>query len=141
MTLSERVSYLKGLAEGLAIDESKPEAKLINCMIDILDDIALTVMDLEDEVTLMGEQLDEVDEDLADVEEIIYDEDDDDCDCDCDCDCCEDDTFEVVCPACGEAIYIDEEILEDGGIECPNCGENLEFDFDCDCDCDCDCED
>ena len=141
MTLSERVSYLKGLAEGLAMDESKPEAKLINCMIDILDDIALSVMDLEDEVTLMGEQLDEVDEDLADVEEIIYDEDDDDCDCDCDCDCCEDETFEVVCPACGETIYIDEEILEDGGIECPNCGENLEFDFDCDCDCDCDCED
>ena len=139
MTLSERVAYLKGLAEGLAIDESKPEAKIINCMIDILDDMALSIMDLEDEVAIMGEQLDEVDQDLADVEEIIYDEDDD---CDCDCDCCEDETFEVECPACGEVIYIDEEILEDGSIECPNCGENLEFDldFDCDCDCDCDCE-
>ena len=138
MTLSERVAYLKGLAEGLAIDESKPEGKIINCMIDILDDMALSIMDLEDEVTLMGEQLDEVDEDLADVEEIIYDEDDD---CDCDCDCCEEDAFEVVCPACDEVIYIDEDILEDGSIECPNCGEKLEFDFDCDCDCDCGCED
>ena len=140
MTLSERVAYLKGLAEGLAIDESKPEGKIISCMIEILDDMALSVMDIEDEVALMGEQLDEVDQDLADVEEYLYDE-DDDCDCDCDCDCCEGDAFEVICPACGEEIYIDEEILEDGSIECPNCGENLEFDFDCDCDCDCDCED
>ncbi|MBR5272723.1 MAG: hypothetical protein IKU25_04935 [Clostridia bacterium] len=137
MTLSERVAYLKGLAEGLAIDENKPEAKIINCMIDILDDIALSVMDLEDKVAVIGEQLDEVDQDLADVEDIIYDDEDDDCDCDCDCDCCEDETFEIVCPNCGEEIYVDEEILEDGSIECPNCGEKLEFEFDIDCDCDC----
>ena len=85
---------------------------------------------LEDEVAELGEQIDAVDEDLADVEEIVFDDYDDECDC-----CGDDDEmYEVECPACHETIYLDESILEDGAIECPNCGTELEFDFDCDCD-------
>ena len=42
--------------------------------------------------------------------------------------------------SCNDIIYLDEEMLEDEGIDCPNCGTHLEFDFDCDCDCD-DCDD
>ena len=34
----------------------------------------------------------------------------------------------------------DEDMLEDGGVKCPNCGTSLDFDFDGDCDCD-DCDD
>ena len=26
----------------------------------------------------------------------------------------------------------DDEMIDEGGIKCPNCGENLEFDFSCD---------
>ncbi len=47
MTITEKVAYLKGLAEGLALDpESSKEAKLIASMIDILEDIVLSVSDL-----------------------------------------------------------------------------------------------
>ena len=60
MTLTEKVAYLKGLAEGLALDESKPEIKVIKAMMDILDDLALTVSDLEDGMDLISEQLDAV---------------------------------------------------------------------------------
>ncbi len=134
MSLTERAAYLKGLAEGLSLDESKPETKLILEMIKLLDDISVSVVDLDDEVGTVVEQLDAVDEDLADLEEFIYDDlEDEDFDD-------EEDFFEVECPACHEVFEVDEEILEDGAIECPNCGENLEFDFDCDCDCDC-CDD
>ena len=49
----------------------------------------------------------------------------------------DDDTYyEVTCPSCNETICLDEETLLDGGIACPNCGEELEFDFDCDGECD-----
>ncbi len=141
MTVTEKVAYLKGLAEGLAIDESKPESKLINAMIDILDDIALSVSDLEDGLDLVSEQLDAVDEDLDELEGFVYDEDyDDDCCCD-DC-CCDDDDdeyYDVECPSCGEIITVDSDILEEGSINCPNCNELLEFECECDCD-DC-CED
>lgn len=131
MTLTEKAAYIKGLAEGLGLDESKPETKIINALIDVIDDLSLAVSDLEDELVLVGEQVDAVDEDLDALESYVYD--DDDCDCDCDCDCCCDDDeeefFEVECPACGEVINVDEGILECGSIECPNCGENLEFDI------------
>ncbi|MBR2868857.1 MAG: hypothetical protein IKB88_07345 [Clostridia bacterium] len=137
MTLTEKVAYLKGLAEGLALDESKPEIKVIKAMMDILDDLALTVADLEDGMDLISEQLDAVDEDLDELEGFVYEEFDDDDDCCCD-DCCDEDEefYDVECPACHEVIGIDIDTLEEGSIECPNCGELLEFECDCDCDCD-----
>ncbi len=139
MTVTEKVAYLKGLVDGLDFDKDDKETKVINAVLDVLEDLALTVSDLDDEMELVTEQLDAVDEDLADLEEIFYDE-CDDCDCDddcdcCDCDCdCDEDMYEVECPACGEVIYFDEEIILDGEAKCPACGEVLEFDVDCDCD-------
>lgn len=131
MTLTEKAAYLKGLAEGLKLDEDKPETKLMKAIIDVIDDLALTTSDLEDSIALINEQVDAIDEDLDELEGYVYD--DDDCDC-----CCDDeDYYEVECPACGEVICIDEDILDDGSIDCPACGETLEFDFD-DC---CGCED
>ena len=96
MTVTEKVAYLKGLVEGLELDESKSETQVIKAMMDVLDDLALTVTDLSDDVDIMAEQLDAVDEDLGDLEEYVYD-DEDECDC-CDyddCDCCDDDLNEV----------------------------------------------
>jgi predicted RNA-binding Zn-ribbon protein involved in translation (DUF1610 family) len=37
--------------------------------------------------------------------------------------------FQVICPNCGEEIFIDESTLEIGNISCPACGEELEFDL------------
>ena len=138
MTVTEKVAYLKGLVEGLDFDADKKETKVINAVLDVLEDLALAVSDLDDEMAIVTEQLDAVDEDLADLEEIFYDE-CDDCDCDCDDDCCcdcDDEMYEVECPNCGEMIYFDEEIILDGEAECPACGEVLEFETD-DCDCGC----
>lgn len=135
MTVTEKVAYLKGLAKGLDLAQDKAETKMFEAIMEVLEDMALTVSDLEDEVSELGEQIDAVDEDLADVEAFVFDEDDDECGC-----CGEDgDMYEVECPACHETIYLDESILDDGEIECPNCGTDLEFDFECDCE-DC-CED
>ena len=130
MTLTEKAAYLKGLASGLALDENKPETKLINAMIDLIDDIALTVADLDDELAVVAEQVDLIDEDLESLEEDFYEDEDDE----------EDDLIKITCPNCGDEIYIDDAILNDGELQCPNCGETLEFDIECDCDCeDCDC--
>lgn len=136
MTITEKVAHLKGLVEGMDFDGDKKETKVLNEILDVLEDLALTVSDLDDEMGLVTEQLDAVDEDLADLEEVFYDECDDCCDCGCD----DDDMYEVQCPNCGETVYFDEDIIMEGAAECPNCGTELEFDCDCDCeDCD-DCE-
>ena len=48
MTISEKVAYLKGLAEGLDLDTQKSkEGKLISVMIGILEEIGMSIEDLE----------------------------------------------------------------------------------------------
>ncbi len=159
MTLTEKIAYIRGLADGLKLDENKDEVKVIKAMLELLEDMAVSVADLEDLYDEMSEQVDEIDEDLATIEDEFYDDCDCDCDCDdcCDCDeCCDCDDFcdcdevyyEVTCGKCGNTICVDEDLLLEGEIECPECGELLEFDFSdleidddcCCCDCDCDCE-
>lgn len=130
MTITERAAYIKGLAEGLGIDESTKEGKVIKALIDAFDDMALTVSDLEAELDELTEQVETIDEDLGSLEEDYYDL-DDECDCDeCGAEDFEDGgIYEVCCPTCGDIVCIDSDMLEEGQTTCPNCGELLEFDL------------
>jgi hypothetical protein len=148
MDICEKIAYIKGLAEGLGIDEATKEGKVLTAIIDLLGDITDEICEIEDGCDELMEQIDAVDEDLASLEDIIYEDDDDCdcCDCDCDCDCdddccdCDDEVYEIECPVCNDIIYLDGEMLEQEGMVCPNCGTELEFDFDgCDY-CECECE-
>ncbi|HOQ38554.1 MAG TPA: hypothetical protein PLR73_12790 [Acetivibrio sp.] len=73
--IRERVAYLKGLAEGMQINDSTNEGKIIKAMIEVLDDIALSVDDLTEVQQQLEEHVDDIDEDLAELERLIYDED------------------------------------------------------------------
>jgi len=131
MEILEKVAYMKGLAEGLSLDTKTKEGKLLTVMIDLLDDIALELEDLNDAQMELEEGLDAVSDDLNDVETYIYemdgefDEDEDD-DEDFDDD---NEVYETTCPNCEEEIFFDETILADGEVACPNCGEKLQFDL------------
>ena len=95
MTISEKVAYLKGLAEGLNLDtEKSKEGKLISVMIGILEEVGLSIEDLEENALALGEEIDVLSDDLADVESVVFDEDENDEE---DYD---DDWFEVECPTC-----------------------------------------
>ena len=50
MELSKKVAYLKGLMEGLKIDDSTNEGKILTIMADILDEMSATVEDIAEEV-------------------------------------------------------------------------------------------
>ena len=118
MTISEKVAYLKGLAEGLDLDTTKSkEGKLISVMIGILEELAMSVEDLEENALNLGEEIDVLSDDLADVEAEVFDDEDSDSGEDYD-----DDWFEVECPNCGADIVVDDEALADGEVECPGCG-------------------
>ena len=130
MTVSEKVAYLKGLAEGLGIGGDSKEDKLIGAIIETLDLMAGEIDSLNENQLDIGEELDVLSDDLAEVESIVYDDDWDEDEDDGCCCCDEDDMFSVVCPACNEEITLDESVLDLGEIECPNCGETLEFEFD-----------
>src|SRR5699024_8570163 len=101
---SEKVAYLKGMAEGLDIDtESSKEGKLISMMMDILQDVALELEDLQTEQNELGEEIDVISDDLNDVEELIYGDDEDD-EVYEDDDDEEEDCYAAVCPNCGDEI-------------------------------------
>ena len=131
MTNSERAAYIRGLMEGLDLDPNAKETKLFNAVVDLLDDLCLSVEEMEDAYDELSGQVDEIDEDLGELEEAYYELDDEDFE-DEDWDDEDDDEcyFEVTCPSCGDTIQLNGEMLEEGSMECPNCGENLEFDFD-----------
>jgi len=129
MSMSERAAYLKGLADGIKLDESKDIEKLLKATIDTINELAMTIDEIDDDLTDVCDQVDAVDEDLADLEDYVYEDLNSD-----DFKTCEDEEmfYEVECPNCGEVITIDEDILDEGSIECPNCGEELEFEDDFD---------
>ena len=135
MSMTEKVAYLKGLADGMELGNSKDD-KLLKAIIDTLEEMADTVDAIDEDLDVFSEQLDAVDEDLGELENFVYDDDcccDDYDDCDDDCCCCgcddDDELYDVQCPSCGEIITVDGDIIDEGSVDCPNCGEKLEFDI------------
>lgn len=127
--INERVAFIKGLAEGMKIDDSTNEGKLLNAIIDVLDDIALAIEDHEEIQDELGEQVDEIDADLSELEKHVYQEDD------------EIEFEEIECPYCGEKIDVDIDMLDEDAeyMECPHCHEKIELEWDCDCEGGCGC--
>ncbi|AFS78381.1 hypothetical protein Curi_c13710 [Gottschalkia acidurici 9a] len=77
--LYEKVSYLRGLAEGLDIEEDSNEGKLLLHIIDTLEDFADAIVDLGVAQEEISEYVEAIDEDLSDVEDEIYFDYDDEC--------------------------------------------------------------
>ena len=124
MDINEKAAYLKGLYEGFGMDSSKPEGKLISELIALVGEMAEKINNLEVEAQELRDYCEELDEDLGDVESLLYSDDEEEDDD-------EDDAefYEVTCPACGETVYFDED-CDPADLACPACGEQ----FDCSCD-------
>lgn len=144
MTNSERAAYIRGLMEGLELDQNSKEVKVLNALVELADDLCLSIEEMEDAFDDLSGQVDQIDEDLGSLEEEYYDLEDADEGCGCGCghhhDDEEDDdydefgeedcSFEVTCPVCEDTIELNGIMIDEGFIECPNCGEHLEFDLD-----------
>ena len=132
MTTTEKVAYLKGLMEGMKLDTETNEGKLLSVIADILGDMAEDMEDMASDLFDLGEDVDAISDDLSDVEDYLCDDDWDDEEEDWEDDEDEEEPlfFEVTCPACEKTITVDEDVLNLGSIQCPNCGEMMEFEFD-----------
>ncbi|MEE1003442.1 MAG: hypothetical protein U0L17_06855 [Acutalibacteraceae bacterium] len=119
MTVTEKVAYLKGLASGLSLDANDNQVKLINAIIDTLDEMAEAMSELELDVTDISDQVDAVDEDLAEVEDYLFEPDEDE----------DEDLYEIKCPECGEEMVVSLDML-DNSVECTNCGATLQLSID-----------
>lgn len=181
MKLSEKASYLQGLMDGLDIDNTTKEGKVLKQMADIMRELILSMEEIRDEVEELNELCDCLDHDLGELEGDYYECEEDEFDIEIadseieeeialetaddveeinfadfeevaddidevsevddivieepveeeysEDELEDDELYEVICPTCNDTICITESILLDGSMECPNCGEFLEFDL------------
>ena len=137
--MKEKAAYLRGLIEGLGIDETTKEGKVIKAMSELLGELAEAVDGIDEDVTRAYDQINDLSEELEDLEADLYEDDEDDAyySCDDDDDFDDDDfdddddetLYETVCPSCNNVIALSESVLEEGEMPCPCCGEMLEFDY------------
>ena len=140
MKLTENIAYIRGLMEGLNINESTNEGKVLLAMRDLLQDLCDAVSDLDDDMDQVYDELDAMDEDMDELEEIVYGDFDDEDEDDEDDEYEDDETrYELTCPNCGTVSMVDEETLLTEEICCPNCGAAFDIEF-APCDCE-ECED
>ncbi len=118
--LLEKVSYLQGMADGMDIDTSTKEGKLLTMVIDLLGDFAEAYDELDTDLESLEEYVEDVDGDLAELENYIEELGDDLYN---DLDDCFDN--EYICGTCEDTYDLSEAVVEADELRCPVCGDKL----------------
>ena len=123
--LTDRISYLQGLAEGMKLNPEKDSHKLILGILDVLGEVGASFEALAESHGELSEYVEAIDEDLADLEANLYDDENEDL-----AKKEPDDDFEGMieyeCPHCGAKVEIDpDEVDFDEDSLCPGCGKEL----------------
>ena len=145
MELSKKAAYLQGLVDGLGVDESTKEGKIIKAMSALLAEMAEALEGMDEDLSRAYDQINDLSDELEDLEADLYEDEDDDedeGDEDEDEDDDEDDEedaddandddiasepfYEVACPNCGETVYVSEDDLDAGEANCAHCGVTFE---------------
>ena len=129
--LTDKISYLQGMAEGMKLNPDEGANRLIQGILDVLGEIGTSFDALAEAHGELSEYVDSIDEDLADLEADLYDEEDADDAYEGD----EDDDEEDIdlngallyeCPHCHETVEPDPEELDlEEEHPCPVCGQEL----------------
>ena len=138
MELNKKAAYLQGLVDGLGIDDTTKEGKIIKAMSALLGEMAETIESVDEDLSRAYDQINDLNDELEDLEADLYEEDEDgesedaeDEDSDGDDDAKDDDIasepfYEVACPNCGETVYVSEDDLDAGEANCAHCGVTFE---------------
>ena len=148
--LTDKAAYIKGLAEGMKLEEGSDEQKLLMHLIDVVGDMASDLEELEEAHDDLSDFVDSIDEDLEELEDVLGDEDFDDEDYDDDEDAEDEDDedfdedeeegefgeadgagnniyVECVCPSCHALFYAPEDDVDaKAKFVCPRCGKTVE---------------
>ncbi len=122
--LKAKVGHIRGLIEGLGLEKSPKEGKVLIRIVEVLEEITDSLLDLDESYADLAEYAETIDEDLTELEDNYYDEEDErhlfgeeEA---------QEGSFSFECPQCREIIYVDDSVLdedEEMEILCPGCGE------------------
>ncbi len=125
--LTDRISYLQGLAEGMKLNPDKDSHRLIMEILDVLGEVGDSFEALAEAHKELSDYVEAIDEDLADLEAETYDDDnetlapgyeapDDDIPS----------YIEYECPHCGNVCKLDPDKVDfNGPTLCPTCKQDL----------------
>ena len=123
MELNKKAAYLQGLVDGLGVDESTKEGKIIKAMAALLGEMADAIAAMDEDLTQAYDQINDLSEELEDLEADLYEdedaEDEDDDAADEDEDAGDDDIA-------SETVYVSEDDLDAGEANCAHCGVTFE---------------
>ena len=132
--LSDKVSYLKGLAAGMKLNMDKDSNKLLVEMLGVLSETIDELQALSEAHDELNDYVESIDDDLTDLEGTLFgdeddDEDDDDEGCGCH-ECAGDDEDDCIihyaCPECGHPIeFRAEDVDFNEDFLCPACGKSV----------------
>ena len=126
--ISEKVSYLQGLAEGMRLSTESNEGKLLAEIIKVLGSIS-------DRAGSVCRRAAKLFDKVFSLEDEVYGEEEDGGAYEMH-ECEDDEEFSLTCPSCGEEFFLAYEDLEsDEDLTCPSCGQEIELDLSCDGDC------
>ena len=137
MELNKKAAYLQGLVDGLGIDDTTKEGKIIKAMSALLGEMAEAIESVDEDLSRAYDQINDLSDELEDLEADLYEEEDDEDDSDTEDEDAEDDDandddiasepfYEVACPNCGETVYVSEDDLDAGEANCAHCGVTFE---------------
>ena len=82
--LTDRTSYLKGLADGMKLNMEKDTNQLLMEVLNVLQEMAEEMERMSDAHDELNEYVESIDDDLADLEDVLFGDGEDGCDDDCD---------------------------------------------------------
>ena len=76
--LMDRVSYLRGLMDGMKLDTATNEGMLLSKIVDVLENMACEVGELAEAQEELSEYVEDIDQDLGALEELFEEDEEDD---------------------------------------------------------------
>ena len=117
--LTDKISYLQGLADGLKLNPEKESHRLIQGILEVLQEVGDSFEALTESHAELSEYVESIDEDLADLEANLYDDDDGE-------DAEAGGALLYTCPHCQAEIELDPDELDlEEDHPCPQCGKEL----------------
>ena len=148
MSISKRITYLKGMAEGLGLGNGTKEERVLQLMIGILEEMSDEIEALSANVLVLDDDVSSILDDVLELENALTDDFDEEPPLFAPqlshtvntqanqaapqvskVDVHAPQFYVVNCPRCDDEITLDEDVLGFGHVDCPTCNERLEFDL------------
>ena len=114
--MQKKAAYLRGLADGLEWDRLSPHGRILDVMMEVLDEVTLKIEEIESRIEVLEGNVGG----LRFVDDMFDDNGE----------------FEITCSNCKERVLVGFDMLsEEGTVICPACQRETNASCGCDCGC------